>query len=123
VNLQIDGQSLSYSGGTATAKQFTWQGGGAHGVKASVKLGGPDISFSDADGIWSVFRFFNRADRWTPNGTGYSLEWVIRAGKDPMKVNGKPLIVHFGLDMAGSPAVFQAGFFSRLSCVSDVARQ
>jgi hypothetical protein len=39
-----------------------------------------------------------------------------------MKVNGKPLIVHFELDMAGAPAVFQAGYFSRLACVSDVAR-
>ncbi|MFZ0933830.1 MAG: ImcF-related family protein, partial [Bryobacteraceae bacterium] len=122
VNLQIDGQGLSYSGGTATAKQFTWQGGGSHGVKASVKLGGPDISFSDSEGTWAVFHFFHRADRWTPAGAGYSLEWIIRAGKDPMKVNGKPLIVHFELDMSGSPAVFQIGFFSRLACVSDVAR-
>jgi len=122
VNLLIDGQGLSYSGGAATPKQFTWQGGGSHGVKASVKLGGPDISFSDADGIWAVFRFFNRADHWTPAGAGYSLEWIIRAGKDPMKVNGEPLIVHFELDMAGAPAVFQAGYFSRLACVSDVAR-
>ncbi|MGB7763035.1 MAG: ImcF-related family protein [Bryobacteraceae bacterium] len=122
VNLQIDGQGLSYSGGAATAKQFTWQGGGSHGVKASVKLGGPDISFSDADGLWAVFRFFNRADHWTPAGGGYSLEWIIRAGKDPMKVNGKPLIVHFELDMAGAPAVFQAGYFSHLACVADVAR-
>ncbi|HEY1217607.1 MAG: ImcF-related family protein [Bryobacteraceae bacterium] len=122
VNLQIDGQGLSYSGGAATAKQFTWQGGGSHGVKASVKLGGPDISFSDADGLWAVFRFFNRADHWTPAGGGYSLEWIIRAGKDPMKVNGKPLIVHFELDMAGAPAVFQAGYFTHLACVADVAR-
>jgi type VI secretion system protein ImpL len=122
VNLQIDGQGLSYSGGAATAKQFTWQGGGSHGVKASVKLGGPDISFSDSEGTWAVFHFFNRADRWTPAGSGYSLEWIIRAGRDPMKVNGKPLIVHFELDMAGAPAVFQAGYFSRLACVSDVAR-
>ncbi len=122
VNLLIDGQSLSYSGGTATPKQFTWQGGGSHAVRASVKLGGPDISFSDAEGTWAVFHFFNRADRWTPAGSGYSLEWIIRAGKDPMKVNGKPLIVHFELDMAGAPAVFQVGYFSRLACVSDVAR-
>ncbi len=122
VNLLIDGQSLSYSGGAATPKQFTWQGGGSHSVQATVKLGGPDIAFSEAEGIWAVFRFFNRADRWTPAGAGYSLEWIIRAGKDPMKVNGKPLIVHFELDMAGAPAVFQAGYFSRLACVSDVAR-
>ena len=58
-----------------------------------------------------------------PAGAGQSLEWIIRAGKDPMKLpNGKPLTVHFELDMGGAPAVFQAGYFSRLACVSDVAR-
>ena len=123
VNLLIDGQSLSYPGGVATPKQFTWQGGGSHGVKASVKFGGPEITFSEHEGIWAVFRFFNKADRWTPAGAGQSLEWIIRAGKDPMKLqNGKALTVHFELDMAGAPAVFQSGYFSRLACVADVAR-
>jgi type VI secretion system protein ImpL len=123
VNLLVDGQSLSYSGGAATPKQFAWQGGGTHGAKASVKFGGPEITFDEHDGIWSVFRFFNKADRWTPAGNGQSLEWIIRAGKDPMKLpNGKPLTVHFELDMAGAPAVFQVGYFSRLACVSEVAR-
>ena len=123
VSLLIDGQSISYSGGAATPKQFTWQGGGAHGSKASVKFGGPEISYSEHDGLWAVFRFFKEAERWTPAGAGQSLEWIIRAGKDPMKLpNGKPLTVHFELDMGGAPAVFQAGYFSRLACVSDVAR-
>jgi type VI secretion system protein ImpL len=123
VSLLIDGQSISYSGGAATPKQFTWQGGGAHGSKASVKFGGPEISFSEHDGLWAVFRFFKEAERWTPAGAGQSLEWISRAGKDPMKLpNGKPLTVHFELDMGGAPAVFQAGYFSRLACVSDVAR-
>jgi len=123
VNLLIDGQSLSYSGGEAAAKQFTWQGGGAHGVKASVKLGGPELSFSEHEGLWAVFHFFNKADRWTPAGAGQSLEWIIRAGKDPMKLpSGTPLTVHFELDMGAAPPLFQAGFFSRLACVADVAR-
>ncbi len=123
VSLLVDGQSLTYSGGAATAKQFNWQGGGTHGAKASVKFGGPEITFDEHDGLWSVFRFFNKADHWTPAGTGQSLEWIIRAGKDPMKLpNGKPLTVHFELDMNGAPAVFQVGYFSRLACVSDVAR-
>jgi type VI secretion system protein ImpL len=123
VSLLVDGQSLSYSGGAATPKQFTWQGGGAHGAKAAVKFGGPEITFDEHDGLWSVFRFFNKADHWTPAGSGQSLEWIIRAGKDPMKLpNGKALTVHFELDMNGGPAVFQAGYFSRFACVSDVAR-
>jgi type VI protein secretion system component VasK len=123
VNLLVDGQSLSYSGGKATPKQFTWQGSGTHGAKAAVKFGGPEITFDEHDGLWSVFRFFNKADHWTPAGSGQSLEWIIRAGKDPMKLpNGKALTVHFELDMNGAPAVFQAGYFSRFACVSDVAR-
>ncbi len=123
VNLEVDGQRLSYSGGAATPKQFNWQGGGAHGAKASVKFGGPEITFSEHEGIWAVFHFFNKADRWTPAGAGQSLEWIIRAGKDPMKLpNGKPLTVHFELDMGGAPAVFQTGYFSRLACVADVGR-
>ena len=123
VSLSIDGQNLSYSGGAATPKQFTWQAGGAHGVKAAVQFGGPEITFSEHEGIWAVFRFFNKADRWTPAGSGQSLEWIIRAGKDPMKLpNGKPLTVHFELDMAGAPAVFQNGYFSRFACVADVAK-
>jgi len=123
VSLLIDGQSLSYSGGAANPKPFTWAGGGTHGAKASVKFGGPEITFDEHDGLWSVFRFFNKADRWTPAGSGQSLEWIIRAGKDPMKLpNGKPLTVHFELDMNGGPAVFQIGYFARLACVSEVAR-
>jgi type VI secretion system protein ImpL len=123
VNLSIDGQSLSYAGGAAAAKQFTWQAGGPHGVKASAKLGGPELTYSEHEGIWAVFRFFNKADRWTPAGAGQSLEWIIRAGKDPMKLpNGKALTVHFELDMAATPPVFQAGYFTRFACVADVAR-
>jgi hypothetical protein len=36
--------------------------------------------------------------------------------------NGKPVVVRVGLDMAGAPAVFQPGFFSRFACVADVAK-
>ena len=57
-----------------------------------------------------------------PAGSGQSLEWVIRAGKDPMMLpNGKPLTVRFELDMAGAPPVFQRGYWSRMACVAELA--
>jgi len=124
VGLQIDGQTLAYSGGTPAPKQFVWQGTGPHEAKATVKFGGgPDLAWSNNDGLWAVFHFFDKAERWQPAGSGYALEWVIRIGRDAVKLpNGNPLTVRFELDMAGGPAIFQKGFLSRLSCVSEVAR-
>ncbi len=85
--------------------------------------GGPDLAWSNNDGLWAVFHFFDKAERWQPAGSGYALEWVIRIGRDAVKLpNGNPLTVRFELDMAGGPAIFQKGFLSRLSCVSEVAR-
>jgi type VI secretion system protein ImpL len=123
VSVNIDGQTLSYSGGAATAKQFTWQGSGSHDAKATVKFGnGPDLAWSNNEGLWSAFQFFAKAERWQPAGAGYMLEWVIRIGKDPVTLpGGKPLTVRFDLDMAGAPPVFQKGYFSRMACVADVA--
>lgn len=127
VTARLDGQTLSYSAGSAGApKQFTWQGGGAHEANGSANFGGgPDITWSDYQGMWAIFHFFADAEKWTPSGTGQSLEWVIRVGKDQKPAtlpNGKPLTVHFDLDMGTTPPVFQRGYFSRFACVSDVAK-
>jgi type VI secretion system protein ImpL len=123
VTLQLDGQSFSSSGGDAAPKQFVWQASGAHGAKASAKFGGTDLGWSTHEGLWAVFQFFNEAESWHPSGNGNNLEWVIRAGKDPMRLpSGKPLTISFELDMAGSPQVFQKGYFARMACVADVAK-
>jgi type VI protein secretion system component VasK len=122
-NLDLDGQALRYSGKPAPM-QFTWQGGGTHDAKATVKFGnGPDLTWSSNDGLWAVFRFFGKAERRQPAGSGESLEWVIRIGKDPVTLpSGKALTVRFTLDMNGDPPVFQRDFFARMGCVADVAR-
>lgn len=125
LGLQIDGQTLNYSGGTASAKNFVWQGSGPHEAKATVQFGsGPDLTWSSNEGLWAVFRFFGKADRRYPTGDGELLEWTIRIGREAVTLPGnKPLTVRLELSMpAGSPSVFQKGFFSRLSCVSQVAR-
>jgi type VI secretion system protein ImpL len=124
VGLHLDGQAFSYSGGDATPKQFIWQASGTHEAKATVKFGGgPDLAWSNNDGLWAIFQFFNKAETWHPSGNGNTLEWVIRIGKDPVLLpSGKPLTVRFELDMGGIPQLFQKGFFSRLVCVQDVAK-
>ena len=118
--LKLDGQSMSAGSGDGAAKQFTWQGGGAvHEATGKVN----DLGWPNKSGLWAVFQFFHEAESWTPATGGNTLEWVIRIGKDPAKTpSGKPLTVRLLLDMAGQPPVFQKGYFSRLSCVSDVAK-
>ncbi|HWB97086.1 MAG TPA: ImcF-related family protein, partial [Bryobacteraceae bacterium] len=125
LGLQIDGQSLTYTGGSAEAKPFHWQGAGPHGTRATVKFGsGPDLAWSNSEGLWSVFRFIGKADHREPAPGGELLDWTIRIGKEPVMLpSNKPLTVRFELGMAGSPAVFQKGFWSRLACVADVAKQ
>jgi type VI secretion system protein ImpL len=124
MGLHLDGQDFTYSGGDATAKQFVWQGTGAHGAKATIKFGSTDLAWASYDGLWAVFQFFNQADTWHPAGNGNILEWIVRAGKNPMLLpSGKPLTVRFELDMGAFPPVFQKGYFARMACVADVAKQ
>ena len=67
--------------------------------------------------------FFQKAEKWTPVGSAQSLEWVVRIGKGAVKLpSGNPLTVRFDLEMIAAPPLFQRGYFSRLSCVSEVAR-
>jgi type VI secretion system protein ImpL len=123
LTLHLDGQVLTTSGGAGAAKQFTWPGGAAREAKASVKFGGTDLGWSDNDGLWAVFQFFEEAERWVPAAGAYQLEWTVRAGKKPMTLpNGKPLTVRFELNMGGGPAVFEKGYLSKLGCVGDVAK-
>jgi type VI secretion system protein ImpL len=116
MSFRIDGQTLTYNSGSAAAKPFVWPGA-AHEAVASVKLGGQDVTWSSNEGLWAVFQFFGKAERQQGN----MLEWVVRIGKDPALVNGKPLAVRVELDMGSSPPVFQRGFLSSLACVAEVA--
>jgi type VI secretion system protein ImpL len=123
LTLKLDGQTLTVSGGAGAAKQFTWPGTSAREAKASVKFGGTDLGWSDNDGLWAVFQFFEEAERWVPASGAYQLEWTVRAGKKPMTLpSGKPLTVRFELNMGSAPPVFEKGYLSRLGCVAEVAR-
>ncbi|HLY19508.1 MAG TPA: ImcF-related family protein [Bryobacteraceae bacterium] len=124
LGLEIDAQKLDYSGGSAAPKLFTWQGSGPHGARGT--LGADGISFTDEDGLWGVFRFFNAADHRdrSPSG-GELLDWIPRSGTgaQPMKLpGGKPLTIRFELNMGATPHVFEKGFFARFACVAEVAK-
>ena len=112
---RIDGQTLTYTGGNAPAKPFVWPGVPPQAV-ATVKLGGQDVTWSSNDGWWAVFQLFGKAERQQGN----VLEWVVRIGRDPALVNGKPLAVRLEVEM--TPPLYQKGYFSGLACVAEVAR-
>ena len=66
-----------------------------------------------------MFQFIGQAER----AQGNTFEWVIRAGKNPVKLpNGNPLTVRFEVDMGPTPPVFQRGYLANLACVAEVAR-
>jgi type VI secretion system protein ImpL len=121
-SLRIDGQTVTYSGGAAQPKAFAWQGGGMHEAVATVKFGGSDLGWANYQGLWAAFQFFNDAERWAPAGSGWNVEWIVRVGKNPVTLQGRPLMVQFYLEMNNAPPVFQKGYFSGLACVSEVAR-
>jgi type VI secretion system protein ImpL len=123
MSLRLDGQVITYSGGNAQPRQFSWPGPSRE-ARATVKFGSTDLEWSNYDGPWAVFQFFGDAERWQRGaGTGHSLEWMIRAGRKPMTLpNGNPLMVRFELDMGALPPVFQKGYFASLACVAEVAR-
>jgi type VI secretion system protein ImpL len=124
INLDIDGQTLNYSGGgNAMPQQFMWRGMGAHGLKSSLKIeGGQSLGWLSNEGLWAVFHFFGQAERSLPADSGQILEWVFRTGTTPLTVNGKQVIVRLQVDMGGAPLFLLKGYFSRMACVSEVAK-
>jgi type VI secretion system protein ImpL len=125
LNMNIDGQTMTYRGGNAPFKQFTWPGTTTQGVTLTVKIsGGSELGFPSYDGTWGVFHFFAEADRWQQTGSTYNIEWTLRvAGGRPVTApSGKPVTVQFDLDTLGAPPILQKGYLSSLQCVSTVAR-
>jgi type VI secretion system protein ImpL len=120
----IDGQTLTYSGGNAEFKQFTWPGTTSQGVRSTVNITGSPFEWASFDGAWGLFHLFAVADKWQQTGATYNIEWVIRgAGGVPVKApSGKPFTVQFDLDTLGAPPILRKGYLSSLQCVSSVAK-
>jgi type VI secretion system protein ImpL len=120
MNVTIDGQTVKSSGQGAT-HQYVWPGAATRNLRISAKLtGGSDFEFENRDGLWSLFRFFADADRYSGN----LLEWVVKQGREerPVMVAGKPLTYQFLVDTGGAAPVFQKDFLNSLRCVSQAAR-
>jgi type VI secretion system protein ImpL len=124
MTLTIDGQSTRFTGQEGGG-QHVWPASGNANVRLSAKLaGGSDLDVQNRDGLWSVFHFFADADRWSPAGGGYNLEWVVRQGREgrPVTVGGKELTYRFTLNTGGLAPVFQKEFLNSLHCVATAAR-
>ena len=121
MSVTIDGQTNK---GTSS-KQYVWTGSPSHNVHISAKLsGGSEFDFQDREGPWALFRFFADADRWSQSGTGYSMEWIVRQGREgrPVAVGGKELTYRFTVDTGGAAPVFQKDFLAGMRCVSQAAK-
>jgi type VI secretion system protein ImpL len=117
----IDGQTVKGTG----SKQHIWSGAPSHDVQISAKLaGGSDFEFQNRQGPWALFRFFADADRWSQSGNQYSLEWVVRQGREgrPVTIGGKDLMYRFIVDTGGAAPVFQKDFLMGMRCVAQAAR-
>ena len=125
INLDIDGQTLTYSGGgNAMPQQFMWRAAGPHEFKSTLKIeGSQSLGWLSGEGLWAVFHFFGQAERILPADSGQILEWVFWTGTTPLTVNGKQVIVRFQVDMGAAPLILLKGYFSRMACVSEVAKQ
>jgi type VI secretion system protein ImpL len=124
MKVTIDGQTTKGMGSSAT-KSYVWPGSGEHNVRISAKLsGGSDFEFQNRDGLWALFRFFADADRWNRSGSGSTLEWVVRQGREgrPVTVGGKELTYRFLADTGGAAPVFQKDFLIGMRCVAQAAK-
>jgi type VI secretion system protein ImpL len=122
ITLVLDGQTLTYAGGAAAPRQFQWKAAEPHDFKSTLRIGGNPADWLSGQGLWAVFHFFDQAERALPAESGQILEWIIRAGKGAMTVEGKPVTVRFQVDMGNSPPLFQKGYFGRFSCVAEIAK-
>jgi type VI protein secretion system component VasK len=124
MTVTINGQTVK-SSGQGAAQPYVWPGAATPNIRISAKLtGGSDFEFENRDGLWSLFRFFADADRFSPSGGGSLLEWVVRQGREgrPVVVGGKALTYQFLVDTGGAAPVFQKDFLNSLRCVSQAAR-
>lgn len=123
LNLDIDGKSVSFSGGTAPFTSLSWPGTSGQGVRLAVKIpGGVELGFPSYHGDWGVFHFFADATVVQRRGNIYTLQWVLGGDRPVTAPNGKPVIVQFELDTQGAMPVMERGFLANLRCVPVVAR-
>jgi type VI secretion system protein ImpL len=116
--ITVNGDTSKLKGGSQHG--FVWPGSGARNFRLSLKLnGGASVGMGSYEGPWSVFHFFNYANR----NTGTSFSWSPTTGLDlqPVMSLGRPLTYDLSVS-ANGPVVFSKEFLSKLKCVVPVAR-
>ncbi len=122
VTLTIDGQTLSTDLQTARPQNFTWPGA-QQNARLLVRFGagGLDTQIDDKTGTWAIWHLLDTAERWTPAGSQYQMEWVQKTSAGPEMINGHTAAVKFTLDPQGSQ-VFAPHYFTGMSCPSKAVQ-
>jgi len=121
ISVTINGKTNS---GMST-RPYTWTGSDSQNVIIRAKLyGGSDFELQNRQGLWSLFRFFADADRWSRSEKGYILDWTVGQGREgrPAIGSGKELTYRFMVDTGIAAPVFQKDFLSGMRCVSQAVR-
>jgi type VI protein secretion system component VasK len=123
-DITVNGDRSTLAGGTK--KEFIWPGGANPNFKLNLTLsGGSPLGVQSFDGLWSVFRFFARANTKGVKGSTYDFQWTVTSGDPPAAVispiNNQPLIYEITFDANGAPAIFSKEFLAGMKCVPTVA--
>jgi type VI protein secretion system component VasK len=118
IHLSIDGQSTDFNAANSAAKHYDWPGSG-QGVQMTLKFkSGSTISYPAYDGLWGIFQFVSNGKR---QGTQVEEPLVDNRGRPALNAaTGQPITVTF--DISATPAIFDRGYFSGMSCVAEVAK-
>jgi type VI secretion system protein ImpL len=119
VHLVIDGQPADFNAANSAARRYNWPGSG-QGVQLTLKLkSGSSITYPAYDGLWGIFQFVASGKR--TGGTLVEEPMVDSRGKPMLDTaTSHPITVTF--DISASPAIFDKGYFSGMSCVAEVAK-
>jgi type VI secretion system protein ImpL len=121
LTMAIGGTTWNIPTQGAPAKQFFAPA--APGASLTATVGGSQAG-GPTEGIWAAFRLFDGADHFTPSGTGYRLEYILKSQAKLGNLGGtnqQGVPVDFQLDMGGLPAFFHNGP-QGMHCVSQVAK-
>lgn len=124
ITLVIDGSTLSEDMKNPAKQLFQWPGS-TQGVDLRVRFtgGGEDVfTTSSITGLWSIWRFLDTAETWTPIGNQLSVQWTEKSSAGVITLpNGHPKTVKFILDPQGSK-VFQPRYFAGLGCSATAVK-
>jgi type VI protein secretion system component VasK len=114
VTIVIDGRTAVFTRTSAAAQPFLWVGGEAREARMSAQVGGNEFTISNK-GTWAVFQLFQAAEGWRTEGIVQKAQWTTRH-------QGQAVNIPFELNLAGSPPIFDRGYFGSVSCTGQIAR-